>query len=114
MRRGLQHVYQGLACSSTLQTPEVFCSDDHDFVATMNRHVLRAFAAHATHQFAEACFGVLKRPMPWRRDGPLGGRLSGFDKSSHTDQNSTAFRATQLFPPQNLPRNVTVALRGSP
>ena len=72
MRRRFHGVDEGLPGPLTTQPSKIFRSDHHHLVAPVHRDMLGAFAAHTTHQFAEAGLGVLKDPMPRKR-----GRAAG-------------------------------------
>ncbi|KQU22457.1 hypothetical protein ASG63_22320 [Methylobacterium sp. Leaf94] len=56
--------------ASALESPEVVGGDHHHLVAPAHRHVLRALAADAAHESAEARRGVLQRPDPLRMRQP--------------------------------------------
>lgn len=45
------------------QSTEIFRGDDDAFVATVDAHALRSFAADTADEFAKAGFGVLKLPV---------------------------------------------------
>ena len=72
----MQGLDQRTSRIAALESAELLGCDDDNFIATMHRHVLRAFAVNAAHQFAESGLRVLKDPVALSRFGRLGyGRL---------------------------------------
>jgi hypothetical protein len=67
MRRHLQCIDEGLAAPLTRESTKVVCSDDHDFLAAVDGHMLRSFLFRAPHQLAEPGFGILQLPVPRSR-----------------------------------------------
>ena len=61
--RGLHGGDQRVAAALALEAAEFFGGDDDHLVAPVHGDMLRAFAAHAPHQLAEAGLGVLQQPV---------------------------------------------------
>ena len=59
----MKGIDQRLAGLFTFKTPKILGGDDYDFVSSVHGDMLRAFAAHLAHQFAESGFGILQKPM---------------------------------------------------
>jgi len=55
----LQGIDQGTASIAALESSKLLCGDDDNLIATVNRHMLRSFAAHLSNELAESGFRVL-------------------------------------------------------
>jgi hypothetical protein len=60
---------KSLTASLACEPPKIVCTDDHDFIAAVDRHVLRSFFFCASDHFAELGLGLLQLP-PARPPGP--------------------------------------------
>lgn len=73
MRRGLHDLDECFAREPAFEAAEFVGSNDDDFLATVDRDVLRSLAVDFPDQLAEAGFGILQEPVAgtrlWRQAG---------------------------------------------
>ena len=63
VRRALHGFDKVAPAAFASQAPEFLGREDDNFVASMHRHVLWAFAFDDAHKLAETSFGVLQVPI---------------------------------------------------
>ena len=92
---GSHRSYESRTRKIAPQAAKFLRRDDHHFISSMHRDVLRTFVTDTSNEFAKACLRVLERPVPGLRctpsaDGfPRAYRRRWLGNSSHADQNIT-------------------------